>query len=222
MTAKNNVTLIGADTLADLYAATTQYLGSGLCAASPTNTIACTFFRGRDIVVPEVLFRVNGDPAYVPLGTTVRNLIEREIDLEVPLIPGKGSGASTILDNDVPVIFALTMTLDLGSIGGLSSPLKRFAADIVAGWNPSPPSGRANPEAAMTVGIGFKLPESTGGKMQIGIEGVLLLTINNFLLTKLTGDADDASSYYLIYLLGWYVAYQEDAQPLALLPPAEG
>jgi hypothetical protein len=141
---------------------------------------------------------------YASAGVTISDLGYNP--LQVPLIPDKNSTASTILDNDIPMMFALTMTIDLGSIGGLSSPLKGFAADIVAGWNPSPPPIPTDPNANMTVGIGFKLPESTGGKMQIGIEGVLLLTINNFLLTKLaasaTPDADDESSYYLIYLNG--------------------
>lgn len=77
ITAKNNVTLIGADTLDDINAATTQYLSNGLCAGS---TSVCTFFRGRDIVVPELLVRVNATPTHVPVGTTVRNLVEREMD----------------------------------------------------------------------------------------------------------------------------------------------
>jgi hypothetical protein len=91
ITAKNNVTLIGADTLSDLAAATAQYLSNGLCAGS---TSVCTFFRGRDIIVPEVLVRVNGNPTYVPIGTTVRNLVEREFNWGFD--PGNLSGVSIL------------------------------------------------------------------------------------------------------------------------------
>jgi hypothetical protein len=116
--------------------------------------------------------------------------------LDVPLI--------TDLDNSKPMTFALTFSLDLGSIGGLATPLKGFAANLVAGWTPG--SGTTQ----TTVGIGFKLPESSGGKLQIGIEGVLLLTIDNFLLTDITKEAElagasmaeDSSPYYIIYLNG--------------------
>jgi hypothetical protein len=78
---KRNVTLIGADTLADLYDATSKY-ALGKCATAPiTNpAILCTTFRGRDIVIPELLVRLNYQQSYVPVGTTVRNLVDQFIN----------------------------------------------------------------------------------------------------------------------------------------------
>jgi len=80
-----NPTLIGANTLADLAAATKQYLQNGTCPAGTTTL--CTFFNGRAAVIPEVLVNIggiqsgvqnfNGQPIYVPIGTTLRNLVER-------------------------------------------------------------------------------------------------------------------------------------------------
>jgi hypothetical protein len=134
---------------------------------------------------------------YANAGVTISDL--GYTPLNVPLISD--------LDNSKPMTFSLTFSLDLGSIGGLATPLKGFAANLVAGWTPG--SGTTQ----TTVGIGFKLPESSGGKLQIGIEGVLLLTINNFLLTDITKEADLAAGamtvgsppsqpYYVIYLNG--------------------
>ncbi len=61
-----NVTLVGANTLADLR------------ADPPYSTI----FFGRDVVIPEICVwfgnsNVSLQPIYVPLGTTVKNLLER-------------------------------------------------------------------------------------------------------------------------------------------------
>jgi hypothetical protein len=76
-----NVTLIGADTLADLANATSKY-ATGNCAqaASGNQPILCTVFRGRDIVIPELLVRLNFQQSYVPVGTTVRNLVDQFIN----------------------------------------------------------------------------------------------------------------------------------------------
>ena len=98
--------------------------------------------------------------------------------------------ASPINNLSGPVIYALGFELDLGSIGGLSSPLKGFSADFVAGWNP-------HSQYAGQVALGIKMPESSGGKLQIGIEGVLLLTIQNFEFTTLAANGDIPQRYVL-------------------------
>lgn len=76
-----NVTLIGADTLADLASATTNF-ASGQCAsaAQGNQPILCTIFRGRDIAIPELLVRLNYQQVYVPVGSTVRNLVDQFIN----------------------------------------------------------------------------------------------------------------------------------------------
>jgi hypothetical protein len=78
---KRNVTLIGADTLADLTNATAKY-ATGNCAqaSSGKQPILCIVFRGRDIVIPELLVRMNYQQSYVPVGTTVRNLVDQYIN----------------------------------------------------------------------------------------------------------------------------------------------
>jgi hypothetical protein len=83
-----NVTLIGADTLADLYNATSQY-PSGNCAtaAAGNQAILCTVFRGRDVVIPELLVRANYQQNYVPVGTTVRNLVDQFINSSFSTAP---------------------------------------------------------------------------------------------------------------------------------------
>jgi len=90
----NNVMLIGANTLADLSTATTAYLTKQTCAPGGTSVL-CNLFRGRAIAIPEILVylsgqtfggpsgqpqAVSGQPSYVPVGTTVRNLIERRFN----------------------------------------------------------------------------------------------------------------------------------------------
>lgn len=73
-----NVTLIGADNLADIQTATTDYVSKKGCSTTASGQpIICLFFRGRSIVVPEILIYLNGAPTYVPLGTTLRQLTSR-------------------------------------------------------------------------------------------------------------------------------------------------
>lgn len=67
-----NVAFLGANNLADLEDATTQYVTTGL---SPSNTSAlCTFFSGRAAVVPEITIYQDSIPRWVPVGTTLRQL----------------------------------------------------------------------------------------------------------------------------------------------------
>src|SRR4051794_23846694 len=66
-----NVTLLGADDLATLAAATNAYYTSG----RPTAPLVA-YFRGRATVVPELPYVVDGALRYVPLATTLRHLLE--------------------------------------------------------------------------------------------------------------------------------------------------
>lgn len=68
----NNVALLGAGSLTDLTAATTTYVNNGNFTGAPGVN---TFFRGRVTVTPEVQLAYFGTPTYVPLGSTVRQLL---------------------------------------------------------------------------------------------------------------------------------------------------
>ncbi|HEY0603099.1 MAG TPA: hypothetical protein VGD58_09320 [Herpetosiphonaceae bacterium] len=73
-----NVTLIGADNLTDLAQATIDYVNQKGCSTGATGQpVLCTFFRGRTIVVPQIMIYLNGAPTYVPIGTTLRQLSTR-------------------------------------------------------------------------------------------------------------------------------------------------
>lgn len=65
--------LLGADTLADLIAATKAFYNGQTLDPS----VSTGFFRGRAALVPEVYTFINGDCVYAPVGTTCRNLIGR-------------------------------------------------------------------------------------------------------------------------------------------------
>jgi hypothetical protein len=73
-----NVTLLGADTPTDLANATNTYLSSKTCAAAaPGNRpILCAYFTGRTTVVPEIPVSYLGQMIYVPIGTTIQNMLD--------------------------------------------------------------------------------------------------------------------------------------------------
>jgi hypothetical protein len=84
-----NVTLIGADTLGDLQMATTAYIQRAEIgtAASGNLPIIAIGFRGRTVAVPEIGVYINrqvgGDLrhsalTYVPVGTTLRQLLDQQ------------------------------------------------------------------------------------------------------------------------------------------------
>jgi hypothetical protein len=112
-----NVTLIGADTLADLTTATNAYTASGEIGAAATGNlpIIAVSFRGRAVAVPEIGVYVNrrvGDYRqstliYVPLGTTLRQLLDQQAGTWNPLQLYGESGTITLRrfwseDNGVP------------------------------------------------------------------------------------------------------------------------
>ena len=107
--------------------------------------------------------------------------------LQVPdLIPG-------ITPTDKP-LYALTFSLDLGSMGELVSKTRGFAIELLAGWTPSG-GGTGNQFA-----FGLKLPESAGGGKEIGIQGVLTLSVESFGFLKLPEDSQGGDFLYALYL----------------------
>jgi hypothetical protein len=71
---ERNPTLIGADTLADLQAASGQYLSNGRITDP---NVAAFYFHGQATVIPEIAVFVQEQPVYVPVGTTIRQVLER-------------------------------------------------------------------------------------------------------------------------------------------------
>ncbi len=75
--------LIGADTYADLETATVEVLagGTGCGTASQGNKpIVSIVFNGRVAVIPEISFFFDGVTTTVPLGTTLRNILQQIAD----------------------------------------------------------------------------------------------------------------------------------------------
>jgi hypothetical protein len=130
--------------------------------------------------------------------------------------------------------YGLSFDLDLGSLGSLVSSIKGFKAEILFAWQPGSPG----------FDFGIKLPESSGGRKEIGIEGVIKLIVDDFRFEKV-GPAE-RPVYFLqlqccrveilgrelppdgqlnVYLfadpqrlsigqVGWYVGYAPDDSPL--------
>jgi hypothetical protein len=74
---RKNVTLIGANDLASLAAATQAYYGGAQTGGPDLKDVSTTFFRGRVLIVPEILCFMNDTQVYVPVGTTFRQLVQR-------------------------------------------------------------------------------------------------------------------------------------------------
>lgn len=74
--------LIGADTFADLEAATTDIIngGTGCGKQASGKPIVSISFTSRVMLVPEVTVLLNGNPTSVPLGTTLKNLVAEYAD----------------------------------------------------------------------------------------------------------------------------------------------
>lgn len=72
------VTLIGADTLTDLLTATKRYTEDGEIATGDLGNLPIVgfSFRGRAIAVPEIPVSVNNVETFVPVGTTVRDILD--------------------------------------------------------------------------------------------------------------------------------------------------
>ncbi|QOL15203.1 hypothetical protein [Dickeya dianthicola] len=75
--------IVGADTFADLEAATQDILNGGTGCGKQSGAhqpIVSINFTSRVMLIPEISVRFNGMPLTVPLGTTIRNLIAQFAD----------------------------------------------------------------------------------------------------------------------------------------------
>ncbi len=90
-------------------------------------------------------------------------------------------------DQEERASFGLSFELDLGNLGALFSKLREFRADLLFGWT----SQRGKPGK---FAFGIRLPESTGGRKEIGIEGVVKITVGNFALNRV----EDTKRYFLV------------------------
>ncbi len=68
----NNVALIGAGSIAAMAQATESYLSTGRVDGS---SAVVTFFRGRASLIPQIPVFIQGQPVYLPLGTTIRQAL---------------------------------------------------------------------------------------------------------------------------------------------------
>ena len=68
---QQNATLIGAATRADLETATASFIANGVLSSG-----AAVYFDGRTIITPEIAVILAGQRVWVPLGTTLRNVLE--------------------------------------------------------------------------------------------------------------------------------------------------
>jgi hypothetical protein len=71
-----SVTLAGAETRADLEAATVAFQSGRAASAAGATPLLYWVLRGRTVLVPQVTVFVNGGPRWVALGTTVRHVVE--------------------------------------------------------------------------------------------------------------------------------------------------
>lgn len=71
----DSITLVGAETRADLEAATTSFQ-SGLPATGTRAPLVYSVLRGRGSIVPQIAIQVSGSMEWVSLGTTVREVVE--------------------------------------------------------------------------------------------------------------------------------------------------
>ena len=85
-----------------------------------------------------------------------------------PLLSGDDFGGAPDIQDLLPH-FGLVFDLDLGSLGSLIPSIHGFHADVLLWWRKK--------SGLPTFGFGLRLPESTGGKLEIGLEGVVKLII---------------------------------------------
>jgi len=85
---KKNVTLLGADTIANLKMFTEKYKSNGSVSGGQGHAF---YFRGRAAVIPEFVVFVNGQPEHIALGTTLRQLLDRYLSVP-PAMEGQELG----------------------------------------------------------------------------------------------------------------------------------
>ncbi len=72
-------TLVGSNSLSDLNEAAQEFITTGQIAT--TSRRVTFFFRGRALVIPEIQIFLHDQPTYVPIGTSVRQLLENWTDI---------------------------------------------------------------------------------------------------------------------------------------------
>ena len=77
-------TLVGAPTLTALNTATGDFQDSGVVPTTGTDLNVFSF-RGRATVIPEIAVFIQGQPVFVPLGTTLRQLCEQSVGVPAAL-----------------------------------------------------------------------------------------------------------------------------------------
>ncbi|MFK7932769.1 MAG: fibronectin type III domain-containing protein, partial [Saprospiraceae bacterium] len=77
--ALKNIALVAANTFTQMENATQLFITSGVAAFPPD--VEVMYFRGRVAIIPEIQVNVNQQSLYVPVGTTLRQLLQRFINL---------------------------------------------------------------------------------------------------------------------------------------------
>ena len=85
--AERVVVLIGADSLSDMQTATDNYLTNNGELPNSDGSVGF-YFRGRATAIPEISIFLNEQPLHVPVGTTVRQLMEQYDNIPADL-PGQ-------------------------------------------------------------------------------------------------------------------------------------
>jgi hypothetical protein len=115
---QQSVVLIGAPNRADLETATTSYVGGQTLPGD----VVSIWFRGRTTVVPEVPVMLQGQAAYVPLGTSVRDVLSAMTPLPRSTWNQVSHNVMTRANNLLPIP---SSTLESG-----------VQPDISQGWTP--------------------------------------------------------------------------------------
>ncbi len=71
-----SVTLLGANTLAELNQATESFVQTRTCGATAANSVVCLYFDGRVAISPEMPVIVQGEIQYVPVGSSLQDMLD--------------------------------------------------------------------------------------------------------------------------------------------------
>lgn len=127
-----NVTLVGAQTLAQLNAATTAYPAQNT-GGTPPNVY--TIFLGRAIAVPEIpvwiTVRSITTMEYVPIGTTLANIIERFVPLPLSVSTALTLLRTTSASAQGPSLTVVLNTNQLQAIPSSMLDLPLIAGDSI-------------------------------------------------------------------------------------------
>lgn len=134
---EKNAALLAADSYADLEAATALYIGQGDFEGL-RNASAATF-RGRVAVTPEIRVFLDGNPVWVPVGTTLRQLASTFTPLPPPEVPVDGiqllRSIGNLVDDANKATFYNTDPVDFGDryLGVYSNGADCYDLPLLAG-----------------------------------------------------------------------------------------